>query len=87
MYNLKHNIMKTKNIYQTTTAILAMFVMMLFVFSACSTDDDSDPTYGDSYPPGYVWPADDYPSLTAPAGINSNVGIGDPVPAMPADFR
>ena len=34
--------MKTKTIYQTTAAILAMFVIMLFSFSACSSDDSSD---------------------------------------------
>lgn len=44
MYNLKHNIMKTKNIYQTTATLLAMFVFILFAMNGCSKDDpDPDP--------------------------------------------
>ena len=77
--------MKTTAILKPTAAILAMFVIMLFAFSACSSDDDSDPSpdpinySDDAFPPGYVWAASDYPSLTAPISINTNIGIGPPI--------
>jgi hypothetical protein len=36
--------MKTKTIFKTTASLLAMFVIMLFAFNACSKDDsDSEP--------------------------------------------
>ena len=76
--------MKTKAINQLTSAFLAMFVVLMFAFSACSSDDSGDdppaPEYSDdAFPPGYVWTEADYPSLTAPLSINEDVGKGSPI--------
>ena len=63
--------MKTKAINQLTSALLAMFVIIMFAFSACSSDDSNDdPPAPDptpiGYQPGDVIPAGDYPSITFP---------------------
>jgi hypothetical protein len=54
---------------KTKALLLTMFLVILAF--ACKKDDDA-------FPPGHVWKAGDYPSLTAPAEMD-NVGIGEPV--------
>lgn len=64
-----------------------MSVYLIIMFSGCSKDEPTptEPnTQSDAYPPGYVWPAGDYPSLTAPAQLTDNVTIGHPIRAYTA---
>ena len=67
--------------------LLPIFILVyLFIMSSgCSDDEPTTPEpdeKSDAYPPGYVWQAGDYPSLTAPVQITDNVIIGEPVRAF-----
>ncbi|MGB5417738.1 hypothetical protein, partial [Algibacter sp.] len=81
--------MKTTTIYQTTAAILTMFVIMLFSIGACSPNDDPDPVSpipdpdpdpGTSYySPGDIIPRDDFPQVIMPLQITSVMDVGDEI--------
>lgn len=57
--------MKTKALFFTVILVIVVF--------ACKKDKE------EAFPPGHVWIAGDYPSLTAPLNEMDNVGIGEPV--------
>ena len=77
--------MKTKAINQLTSALLAMFVIILFAFSACSSDDPPGPVPIDDdpdvsyYNPGETIPGDDFPYITMPQLITSVMDVGDEI--------